>query len=290
MAGSYITVNAEDGGQFRAYLAVPKSGKGPGIVLCQEIFGINAYVRETADYYAEEGYVVLAPDLFWRMEPNVDMGYSPEEWQKAFGFFQKFDVDQGIRMSAQPCSLAFTALHGGFPAGPVGSLPSPHPNCSTPEAAFPWPSALARQVIPPSSRRCAARPASPNPMWQDMLREVRMALLEADVALPVVRDFIARVKEKALGQEVKSSRSPGPGALVGIYNRELAATMGEGVSDINLAAQPPAVILMAGLQGAGTTTTTAKLAKHLIEKAQEEGADGLGRRLPSRRPSSSSRP
>ncbi|NBW56032.1 MAG: signal recognition particle protein, partial [Betaproteobacteria bacterium] len=83
----------------------------------------------------------------------------------------------------------------------------------------------------------------------DMLREVRMALLEADVALPVVRDFIARVKEKALGQEVVGSLQPGQ-ALVGIVNQELAATMGDGVSDLNLAAQPPAVILMAGLQGA----------------------------------------
>ena len=104
---------------------------------------------------------------------------------------------------------------------------------------------------------------------QDMLREVRMALLEADVALPVVRDFIARVKQKALGAEVVGSLSPGQ-ALVGIVNRELAATMGEGVSDINLAAQPPAVILMAGLQGAGKTTTTAKLAKHLIEKRKKK--------------------
>ncbi|MBX9610283.1 MAG: signal recognition particle protein [Burkholderiales bacterium] len=107
----------------------------------------------------------------------------------------------------------------------------------------------------------------------DMLREVRMALLEADVALPVVRDFIARVKEKALGQEVMGSLKPGQ-ALVGIVNRELAATMAGndigGVSDINLAAQPPAVILMAGLQGAGKTTTTAKLAKHLIEKRKKK--------------------
>lgn len=99
----------------------------------------------------------------------------------------------------------------------------------------------------------------------DMLREVRMALLEADVALPVVRDFIARVKEKALGQDVLGSLTPGQ-ALVSIVNKELALTMGDGVADINLAAQPPAVILMAGLQGAGKTTTTAKLAKHLIQK------------------------
>jgi signal recognition particle subunit SRP54 len=104
---------------------------------------------------------------------------------------------------------------------------------------------------------------------QDMLREVRMALLEADVALPVVRDFIARVKDKALGQEVAGSLNPGQ-ALVGIVHKELAATMGEGIADINLAVQPPAIILMAGLQGAGKTTTTAKLAKHLIERRKKK--------------------
>ena len=104
---------------------------------------------------------------------------------------------------------------------------------------------------------------------QDMLREVRMALLEADVALPVVRDFVARVKGKALGQEVVASLTPGQ-VLVSIVQKELAATMGEGIADINLATQPPAVILMAGLQGAGKTTTTAKLAKHLIEKRKKK--------------------
>ena len=104
---------------------------------------------------------------------------------------------------------------------------------------------------------------------QDMLREVRMALLEADVALPVVRDFIARVKDKALGQDVSGSLNPGQ-ALVGIVHRELASTMGEGVAELNLAAQPPAVILMVGLQGAGKTTTTAKLARHLILKRKKK--------------------
>lgn len=103
----------------------------------------------------------------------------------------------------------------------------------------------------------------------DMLREVRLALLEADVALPVVREFIARVKDKALGQEVVGSLTPGQ-VLVSIIQRELAATMGQGVSDINLAQQPPAIILMAGLQGAGKTTTTAKLAKLLVEKRKKK--------------------
>jgi signal recognition particle subunit SRP54 len=104
---------------------------------------------------------------------------------------------------------------------------------------------------------------------QDMLREVRMALLEADVALPVVREFIARVKDKALGQEVVASLTPGQ-VLVSIVHKELAATMGDGVADLNLATQPPAIILMSGLQGSGKTTTTAKLAKHLIEKRKKK--------------------
>ena len=104
----------------------------------------------------------------------------------------------------------------------------------------------------------------------EMLREVRLALLEADVALPVVRDFIARVKGKALGAEVVGSLTPGQ-VLVGIIHKELAATMGAGTTgELNLAAQPPAVVLMAGLQGAGKTTSTAKLARHLIEKRKKK--------------------
>jgi len=97
---------------------------------------------------------------------------------------------------------------------------------------------------------------------QDALREVRVALLEADVALPVVKDFIAVVKDKALGEEVIASLSPGQ-ALVGVVHRELARLMGEAHVGINLAVQPPAVILMAGLQGSGKTTTVGKLARIL---------------------------
>ena len=105
---------------------------------------------------------------------------------------------------------------------------------------------------------------------QDMLREVRMALLEADVALPVVRDFIARVKEQRARRRGRRLAVARARRFVGIVHRELAATMGDGVADLNLATQPPAVILMAGLQGAGKTTTTAKLAKHLIEKRKKK--------------------
>ena len=101
---------------------------------------------------------------------------------------------------------------------------------------------------------------------QAMLREVRVALLEADVALPVVRDFIARIKERALGEEVTASLTPGQ-ALVGVVQRELTALMGGDLDDkqrqLDLATQPPAVILLAGLQGAGKTTTAGKLAHWL---------------------------
>ena len=96
MAGKWIELSAADGGKFRGYLTVPADGKGPGIVLCQEIFGINGYVREVAEYYAQEGYVVLAPDLFWRMEKDVDLGYTEAEWKRAFDFFQRFDVNKGM--------------------------------------------------------------------------------------------------------------------------------------------------------------------------------------------------
>ncbi|GHU26021.1 signal recognition particle protein [Betaproteobacteria bacterium] len=103
----------------------------------------------------------------------------------------------------------------------------------------------------------------------DALREVRLALLEADVALPAVKAFIASVREKAVGEEVIGSLSPGQ-ALVGVVHRELTALMGEAHSGLNLATQPPAVVLMAGLQGAGKTTTVGKLAKLLRETQKKK--------------------
>ena len=96
---------------------------------------------------------------------------------------------------------------------------------------------------------------------KDTLREVRMALLEADVALPVVKEFIASVKERAVGMEVANSLNPGQ-QFIKIVQAELEKVMGEKNETLNLAAAPPAVILMAGLQGAGKTTSTAKLAKY----------------------------
>jgi len=103
---------------------------------------------------------------------------------------------------------------------------------------------------------------------KDTLREVRMALLEADVALPVVRGFVDRVREQALGAEVTKSLTPGQ-VLIKIVNDELVALMGEANEGLELNVQPPAVILMAGLQGSGKTTSSAKLARYIKERLKK---------------------
>ncbi|MEE9337145.1 MAG: signal recognition particle protein [Methylococcaceae bacterium] len=106
---------------------------------------------------------------------------------------------------------------------------------------------------------------------KDALREVRMALLEADVALPVVTDFISKVKEGALGQTVQSSLNPGQ-AFIKLVQAELVSVMGEANEELNLKANPPAIILLAGLQGAGKTTTVAKLGRWLkLNKKKKVG-------------------
>jgi len=95
--GKYVRVTSWDRKTFRAYLATPPGRKGPGILLCQEIFGVNDHIREVADQYAEEGYFVLAPDLFHRLEPYVELGYGEEDFKKAFGFYQRFDEDTAAK-------------------------------------------------------------------------------------------------------------------------------------------------------------------------------------------------
>ena len=109
MTGQYIQVKAADGsGTFRGYLALPEAGSGPGLVLAQEIFGVNRTMREVADSYAEEGYVVLVPDLFWRQEPGVELGYGEADWQRAFALYGGFDEAKGM----EDMQSAIDALRG----------------------------------------------------------------------------------------------------------------------------------------------------------------------------------
>lgn len=97
MSGKEITIKAADGGQFMGYLSTPASGKGPGIVVIQEIFGVNKVMRDITDWLAGEGFVALCPDLFWRQEPGVQLtDKSQEEWGKAFKLMQGFDLGKGM--------------------------------------------------------------------------------------------------------------------------------------------------------------------------------------------------
>ncbi|MBV8798562.1 MAG: dienelactone hydrolase family protein [Alphaproteobacteria bacterium] len=97
MAGTDITIDGA-GGSFSGYLAKPSAGSGPGVVVIQEIFGVNKVMRDIADGFAARGYFALAPDLFWRIEPGVQLtDKSDAEWQRAFGLMNKFDADSGVK-------------------------------------------------------------------------------------------------------------------------------------------------------------------------------------------------
>jgi carboxymethylenebutenolidase len=118
MVGDYVTIAVPDG-TFRAYVVRPERGSGPALVMLQEIFGINAYMRAMADRYAEEGYVAIVPDLFWRLEPGVDLGYSETDTAKAMALLQRFDVDLAMQ-DVQATIDAVRAMAG--VAGKVGTL------------------------------------------------------------------------------------------------------------------------------------------------------------------------
>ena len=96
MNGTTVSIATSEGNAFSGYLAIPRSGSGPGLILLQEIFGVNQHIRELADLYADEGYVVLAPDLFWRIQPGIELGYSEGDVQKARAYRQRFDVDRSV--------------------------------------------------------------------------------------------------------------------------------------------------------------------------------------------------
>jgi carboxymethylenebutenolidase len=116
-----ITIDAADGsGRFGAYLSLPAAGSGPGLVLAQEIFGVNHTMRELADYYAEEGYAVLVPDLFWRQQPGLQLGYTPDDWQRAFSLYQGFDEDKGV--ADLQAAIDTLRARPEVPAGKVGVI------------------------------------------------------------------------------------------------------------------------------------------------------------------------
>ena len=97
MSSRKITIKAQHGGTFSGYLSTSASGSGPGILVLQEIFGVSAHIRSVVDGWAEEGYVALAPDLFWRLKPSVDLGFSPDDVKTARELGGRFDIDQGVR-------------------------------------------------------------------------------------------------------------------------------------------------------------------------------------------------
>ena len=91
MKNEWISVPSHDGQQFGAYLSLPPTGRGPGMVVLQEIWGVNEHIRAVADQYASDGFVVLAPDVFWRMKPRVDLTYDEAGTKQAYDYMQRLD-------------------------------------------------------------------------------------------------------------------------------------------------------------------------------------------------------
>lgn len=119
MSGEFIEINAGNGQVFSAYLAKPKLGSGPGLILLQEIFGINVYMKAMADRFAEEGYVVVVPDLFWRMKPGVNLGYDGDDFGEALGYNERFD----LALAVSDIASTIKALRGlKQHAGKVGAV------------------------------------------------------------------------------------------------------------------------------------------------------------------------
>jgi len=119
--GEWVMLRARDGGEFKAYLAVPSRGRGPGIVLMQEIFGVNQVMREISDWYAQHGFTVICPDLFWRQEPGIQLtDRTDAEWQRAFQLYNGLDESKAVDDAA--VALDYLRGHGACTgkAGGVG--------------------------------------------------------------------------------------------------------------------------------------------------------------------------
>lgn len=134
MNGQKISVRAHDGGTFQAYLSLPPSGSGPGIIVLQEIFGVNFHIKAVTDRWAAEGYVAIAPDIFWRVEPGVELDYNAQGIEKGRALRQKLDMDLTIRdiastlaaLRARPESTGKTASVGYCFGGLLSYLTAAH--------------------------------------------------------------------------------------------------------------------------------------------------------------------
>jgi carboxymethylenebutenolidase len=114
-----ITINSFDGGEFGAYMSLPASGYGPGIVVLQEIFGVNQYLRDVADWYAAHGFVALVPDLFWRIQPGIELTDKGDDWKKAIELYQQIDETKAVEDAA--ATLEFLRKHSSC-SGHAGAL------------------------------------------------------------------------------------------------------------------------------------------------------------------------
>ncbi len=119
MASKTIQVRAQDQGEFSAYLSLPPTGKGPGIVLIQEIFGVNQHIRDVADQYASDGFVVLAPDVFWRQQPGFDVGYDESGFKQGLELMQSMDFSLAVQ---DLCTSVQALRHLPEVTGKVASL------------------------------------------------------------------------------------------------------------------------------------------------------------------------
>lgn len=120
MAGTTIDIKTQTGSGFTGYQALPESAKGPGILLLQEIFGVNSHIRQVADLYAAAGYVVLAPDVFWRVQPHVELGYTPEDIEKARAIAGKLDQEQVVKDLADAIATLKSTAQCAGKVGTVG--------------------------------------------------------------------------------------------------------------------------------------------------------------------------
>jgi carboxymethylenebutenolidase len=96
MLSNYIKIRTKDAKEFSGFLCQPPAGKGPGLLLIQEIFGVNSHIKDVADLYAQEGFIVLAPDLFWRSQPNFEIGYNEQDFAKGLDLYGKLDMNQTL--------------------------------------------------------------------------------------------------------------------------------------------------------------------------------------------------